>query len=416
MTTDSARGATVRFALAYAALAGTFGVFTPYFQKLLSLQGFDEQHIGFIFGVFETFGILAPPLWGWRSDRARRRRRILAVAAFGSMACFLSFGWIESFLVGLAAGGAFGFFFRALTPLLDGMVLRYISEHGGDFGRMRLSASFAFIGSILVLELVGVAGESARTVILAMAGAALLLSAASAGLLPLTDREKAERAGGAPPRRVMDFAVFRRRPFVALALASFLVNFSMIAHYNFFTLFVQKEFDFQAAGYIWVIGPAAEIPVVYYSSAIIARIGVRGMFALGSIATAVRLAGYVAAPSAAWLMGLQPLHAFAYGATYFASVHYINRLVPVDMKQSAMAVFISLSIGGAGIAGSSIGGTLIHCFGFRMLFGCYAAVAVLSLVVLALFVPKLPRTAAPPLPAGTAALPPAMAAVPPSGK
>ncbi len=390
MKTPTVRGATVRFALAYAALAGSFGVFTPYFQKLLSLQGFDEQHIGFVFGVFETFGILGQPLWGWRSDRARRRRRILAVAALGTMACFLSFGWIENFLVALAVGGAFGFFFRAITPLLDGMVFRYLSEHGGDFGRTRLSASFAFITSILILEAAGVAGEGARALILTMACVMLLLSAASAGLLPLTDREKVERAGGAPPRRVMDFALFRRRPFVALTVASFFFNFSLVSHYNFFTLFVQKEFDFPAAGYIWVIGTASEIPVVYFSSAIIARIGMRGLFAVGSVATAIRLAGYAAAPSVEWLMGLQLLHAFAYGAVYLASVHYINRLAPIDMKQSAMAVFIALSIGGGGLAGSSIGGTLIRCFGFRTLFGCYAAAAALSLVVLALFVPKLP--------------------------
>ncbi len=384
----SGHAATFRFALTYFALSGAFGVYTPYFQKLLSLQGFDEQKIGFICGAFDTFGIVAPPLWGWFSDRSRHRRRIIGAVALGAMVCFTSFGWITDFALGLLAGGAFGFFFRSMTPLLDGMVLRYISEHGGDFGRMRLSASVAFITAIVFLEVMGVAGESARTVILATGGVYLFLTALAAGALPLTEREKAERANGTATRRRFDVSVFHSRPFLMLTLAAFLVNFSMMGHYNFFTLFVQKEFDFQAAGYIWIIGPLAEIVVVFFSSAIIAKMGVRAMFALGPIACMLRLGGYAVAPSVEWVMGLQVLHAFAYGATYFASVNYINRLVPVEMKQSAMAVFISLSIGGAGIAGSSIGGTLIHIFSYRTMFACYAAVAAVGLFVLITLVPK----------------------------
>jgi MFS transporter, PPP family, 3-phenylpropionic acid transporter len=390
---DSTRAATIRFALIYFALSSMFGVYTPYFQKLLALQGFDEQEIGFIFGMLETCGIVSPPLWGWISDRGRHRRRIIAGAALGTMLCFLSFGWISHFALGLLAGGGFGFFFRAMTPLIDGMVLRYISEHGGDFGRMRLTASFAFIASILFLEFVGVSGGGARGIILATGGVCLFLTALAAGALPLTAREKAERANGGAAVRRFDASVFRSRPFLMITLAAFLVNFSMVGHYNFFTLFVQKEFHFQAAGYIWVIGPMAEILVVFFSSEIIAKIGVRGMFALGPIATALRLGGYAVAPSVGWIMGLQVLHSFAYGATYFASVNYINRLVPVDMKQSAMAVFISLSIGAAGIAGGSIGGSLIHYLGYRTMFASYAAVAVVSLLVLVFLVPKPPEGA-----------------------
>jgi hypothetical protein len=64
-------GAEGRFALCYFALFSTFGVLTPYFQKLLSIQGFHEQQIGFIFAVNETVGLGAPLLWGWFSDHSR---------------------------------------------------------------------------------------------------------------------------------------------------------------------------------------------------------------------------------------------------------------------------------------------------------------------------------------------------------
>ena len=66
-------GSEGRFAASYFALFSVFGVITPYFQKLLDIQGFSKQDIGFIFAAFETVGILAPPLWGWLSDHSRGR-------------------------------------------------------------------------------------------------------------------------------------------------------------------------------------------------------------------------------------------------------------------------------------------------------------------------------------------------------
>jgi MFS transporter, PPP family, 3-phenylpropionic acid transporter len=375
-----------RFAIVYLALSGMFGVFTPYFQKLLSIQGFHEREIGFVFGMFETFGILALPLWGWLSDHSRHRRRILALAAAGTLGSFLAFGWIEDFWLALLAGAALGFFFRSVVPLLDGMALRYISEHGGDFGRMRVSGSVSFIVSILVSEALGVGGPAAHTIILGMAAFCLAMTSMSCGLLPLTERERAERNGQPPRQRYYDLAVFRSKPFIAITTVAFLANFSLVSHYSFFTLFLQKEFDFSAAGYAWIIGPIGEIFVVYFSSALIARLGVRAFFALGPAATALRLVGYAVAPSVEYVMALQVLHSFAYGASYFAGVYYVNRLVPVDMKQSAMSIFIALSMGVAGILGSSIGGIIIHQCGYRVLFAYYAVAAVLSVAGVVLFV------------------------------
>lgn len=389
-TMDHRRGADGRFAVSYFALFSVFGVLTPYFQKLLDLQGFHEKQIGTIFAVYETVGLIAPPLWGWFSDHSRHRRRLLLTAILATLVFFLAFGWITAFWLALLVAIPYGFFYRPIIPLTDGMLLRYMEEHGGDYGRPRSAGSFSFMLVIVVMELLGVAGSSGRGIILGTVAVCSLLHAASVAVLPLTAREKAERATRTRQKRHIDLALFRSRPFVAFAVAAFLSRLGMMGYYSYFTLYLQKEIGFQQAGYIWIIGPLAEIPVIFFSSAIIRRIGMRTMFALGTAAAAVRLTGFALAPTVGWIIPLQLLHALTFGAFYTASIHYIHRTVPPDMKQSAMAVFAACGIGLAAIVGSYVGGVLIHTHGYRFMFGCYGVVSLVALVVFLLFVKEPP--------------------------
>jgi PPP family 3-phenylpropionic acid transporter len=379
-------GAEVRFGLCFFTVFSVFGVVLPYLQKLLALQGFNEKQIGFILAAGATVGVVAPPLWGWLSDHSRHRRRLLAAAGLGTLVPFLAFGWITSFWPAFAVSIVFGFFFRPIVPLADGMALRYIAEHGGDYGRMRTAGSVSFILIILFMEQLGVAGPAGRTVILGAAAVCVLALVGSVGLLPLTDREKAERASRENHQRHYDSRLFFRGPFIAFMAVAFLNRMAMVGYYGFFTLFLQREMHFQEAGYVWIVGPIAEIPVLFFSGALIRRIGVRRMIAVGCAAAAIRLIGTALAPSVLFILPLQLLHAGTFGAFYAASLHYLQRLVPRDMKQSAMAIFNGVSFGLAAIVGNAIGGIIIHHLGYRVMYASFGLIAITALAGLLAFV------------------------------
>jgi PPP family 3-phenylpropionic acid transporter len=209
---------------------------------------------------------------------------------------------------------------------------------------------------------------------------------ASVGLLPLTDRERAERATRESSTRHYDFALFFRAPFVAFIAVAFLNRVAMVGHYSFFTLFLQRELRFQEAGYVWIVGPIAEIPVLFFSGALIRRTGVRRLFAIGCAAAAVRLIGTALAPGVLWVLLLQLLHAGTFGAFYVASVHYLQQLVPSDMKQSAMAIFNAVSFGLAAIVGNAIGGVVVYHLGYRVMYASFGTIAIAALVGLLTFV------------------------------
>ncbi len=381
------RWRSLRFAFAYFALFSVFGVFTPYLQKLLALQGFDEKRIGFLLATAESVGIVAPLLWGFLSDRTARSRTLLAFCVSGTLLSILGLSRVADFAGAAALACALGFFYRPIIPLTDGLVLRHIHDFGGDYGKMRTAGSAAFILTIVVLEQVGVAGPSAKAVIVGGFVVTSLLHLTTLGLLP-----PSKPSSGACDRPRFEFSLLFSAPFAVLITLAFLSRVAMTGHYSFFTLFLQRELRFPEAGYLWIIGPVSEIPVIFFSGALIRALGAKTVFALGVGAAAVRLFGYALAPSIWWIAALQVLHAFTFGAFYTAAIHYVHHLVPRHMKQSAMALFGSLSFGLAAIVGSAFGGMLIRYSGYRTMFAVYGAVALAALMGLVLFLPREPRS------------------------
>ncbi|MBN1421328.1 MAG: MFS transporter, partial [Planctomycetes bacterium] len=388
------RAAEIRFAFFYLTAFALFGVYMPYFQRLLRLRGFHEEEIGFIVATIEAVGIVAPPAWGWFSHRVPFRRLLIAAALLGSGGIFLAFGQVTAHAAALALAAGYGFFYRPIIPLADGLRLRYMAEHGGDYGRLRALGSLAFTAPIITLEILGVAGEDPRRLVVGAAVTCAVLGASAALTLPLTSAERAERLPGAAVRPRFAWSLFARKPFVALAIVAFLHQIGVAAFYGFFTLYLEDTFSYRPAGYLWILAPLSETPVIYFSTAIIARIGVRNLLALGIGTAVVRLLGYALAPSVGWVIPLQLLHALTFGGFYTASIHYIHRLSPPHMKQGALAVYSACSLGTASIAGNALGGILVYHVGFRAMF---AAMSILSLasVVLLFFLIDEPEEADP---------------------
>jgi MFS transporter, PPP family, 3-phenylpropionic acid transporter len=377
-----------RFALNFFLLYSIFAVITPYFPVLLKAQGFTKTNIGSIMACFAAMGVLSPFLWGYISDRARDRRPIIAFATLGACIMFLSFSRIYSLTLALLAAIAFGFFYRPIIPLVDGQVLRYIHEHGGDYGKPRASGSIAFIFWLIVLETIGISAIGSGRLI--MFTAIIIFSLAHAGglfLLPLTDRESNEQANRhIPVKRHFDWTAIFCASFLFFLFTSFLQRFAMMGQYIFFTLFVEEEIGYHKPGLLWMLGAVAEIPFLFFGFWFVRRVGVKALLAAGALAAMLRLIGYSIAPGPVSLALLQIFHAFTFGAYHIACVTYINRTIPADMKQSAMTIFVAGSLGLSSVLGSQAGGWLIDQVGYRKMYLVFASIAALAFLLTVLLI------------------------------
>ncbi len=387
-----------RFAINFFLLYSIFAIITPYFPVLLKAQGFSKTNIGSIMALFAAMGVLSPFLWGYISDRARDRRPIIAFATLGACVMFLCFSRISTLPFALLAAVAFGFFYRPIIPLVDGQVLRYIHEHGGDYGKPRSFGSIAFIFWLIVLETIGISASGSGRVIMFTAIIVFCLAhAAGLFLLPLTDRESNERANKhIPVTRHFDWTTILCASFLFFLFTSFLQRFAMMGQYIYFTLFVEEVIGYHKPGYLWMLGAIAEIPFLFFGLWFVRRVGVKTLLAAGALAAAFRLTGYALAPNALTLACLQILHAFTFGAYHIACVTYINRTIPADMKQSAMTIFVAGSLGLSSVLGSQAGGWLIDQIGYRKMYFVFAAIAALAFFLILLLIKEPKQREEPP--------------------
>ena len=376
-------GMGLRFTLAYGALFLPFSVATPYLQRLLRGRGFDKEEIGIVLGCLEAMAVLAPPVWGYFADRFQRPRALIGLGILGAVPSFMLFGLVRGMAASLGVAVLFGLFYRPLVPLTDGLTFRYIARHGGDYGRIRIGASVGFIAAIVVLEALGIAdAESGRMILTAMAvaGSVQLLSVlALPGDRSVKRPSPAEHAAA----RVSWRLLLGQRAFLAFTACAFLGRVAMMSYYGFFTLYLKEVHGFSQAGYLWLLGPLSEIPVIYFSRRIMARIGVRNLFGLGLLGCTVRLLGFAASNTLSALIPLQLLHSLTFGAFHSASVTYVSRLAPAHMQSTAQTFFAAVTVGAGGIVGGALGGHVAERYGFTVLylaFGCIAGAALLLLL------------------------------------
>lgn len=379
-----------RFLLVYLALYVPFAVVTPYLQKLLFLRGFREDQIGLIQGCFEVMAVVAPPLWGYLSDRSGRPRLILALCMCGAIPAFQLFGLVHGLTAALGTAALFGLFYRPLIPLTDGITFRYLNTHGGDYGKIRIGGSLAFIGCLLLLEPLGIGSSRDGVMILAAVAVTGLFHLASIALIPAA---AAAPAGGpadgaaARPSVLLACRELCRPAFLCFTLCAFLGRLALMSYYGFFTLYLAKEHGVEKAGLIWLLGPLSEIPVIFFSRRIMDRIGVRNLFALGLLGIAVRLAGFGLAPSLWVVIPLQFLHSLTFGAYHCSSVTYVSRIVPARLQSTAQTLFSAVTIGLGSMIGGALGGMVARHFGFRALYGGFGVLAAVSFALLLLTVP-----------------------------
>jgi PPP family 3-phenylpropionic acid transporter len=372
-----------RFLGAYAALFLPFAIVLPYLQVLLRDLGYDARTIGTVQGTLEVLTVLSPPLWGLLADRLGRPRLLLTVGVVVSAAVFGLFSRADTAAGAVAVAVAFGLFYRPLIPLTAALTFQYIRVHGGDYGTVRVAGSLAFSAVTLAMALLGGAG-SAEAIFAAFLIASCL-HLGGVALLPADRRCARHLAARAPG---LDLRVFLSRRFVFFTLAALLGRLAMASYYHFFSLFVREALHFPSPGYLWMIGPLCEVPVILFSRRIIARVGVRGLFAAGMIGVVVRLGCYAFVTSPWQVLPLQFLHALTFGAYHVASVTYVARLVPTHMQASAQTIFSSLTVGLGGLAGGVLGGVLVQAWGFSAMYGLYSAVAAAGLGVLLVAVPR----------------------------
>lgn len=348
--------AAVRLSAFYGAVFAFVGAHMPFWPVWLESRGLSAGEIGLALAAGMWVRILAGPLVTEQAERFGRRRGLIGAAAL-ALALFLGFAGAQSFWPIVALSAAFSLAWAAIMPLGEALTLGHVYARKLDYGRIRLWGSLAFIATAALggRALAGAGADGVFALLLAC----LVATVAAAAALPADAGGTASARGGAR-------ALLRRPAFLLLLAAAALIQASHALIYAFGTLEWRRlGIDDDAIGWLWAEGVLAEVLLFAVSNAALARLGVTGLLLAAAAAGVLRWTAMAFEPGFGLLLLLQPLHAFTFGATHLAAMHFLAQAAPPERLAAAQALLSAFGIGFVMAAATSLSGVAYEGLGAR---------------------------------------------------
>ena len=363
----------IRFAIHYYLLFTMMATIFPYFQLFLRARGFSDAEVGYLQGVAGLAGVCGPMAVGYLADRLGRRKAALV----GCLVAFAALLWplcaSGSFALSAVLVAAAAFAWHTTIPLSDTLASRELADPAAQYGPVRIWGSIGFVVALGGIRLLGLLDErSAGSMATGMLVTAALCLA-SALMLPDRRRTPAPRAAADRPDGAFD-AVFW-----LFVLAAAMQRLGMSAYYSFFSMYLQDALAMDHAAWVWALGPAAEIALLFYSGPVIRRFGLVAVMSASMAAVTVRLGLLAMFPELWVVLPSQLLHGLTFGLFHAGSIEFLRRKVPARRRGLGMALYMSLGLALPALIGSALGGHVIEQWGYRTLYLAYAAPPLLGL-------------------------------------
>jgi len=325
----------------YASLFGLVGTHLPFFPVWLKAVGIEASWIGIITAVPAVTRFTVLPFVTGLAERRQSLRNAIIITAFATALGLTVVGTQHQAVLVFVAFAATCCLWTPMAPLTDAYALRGVSHYGLNYGPLRLWGSAAFVVGALACGLLVdvIAPEHLIWVIAVVAGLSAL---ASLGLRPIDGLKKADvmqRGAG---------ALLRDRGFLAIILASALIQGSHAAYYIFASIvWKQSGLGGLTIAGLWSLGVLAEIVLFALSPRFTRPYAV--LVVIGALSAVARWLITAQEPPAAVLSVVQLAHGLSFGLTQVGTMGLLVRNVPFHVMARGQGYLAACS----GIVASS---------------------------------------------------------------
>jgi MFS transporter, PPP family, 3-phenylpropionic acid transporter len=364
------------------------GLFSPYLALYLAGIGFPIAQIGWLMAVPQALRIVAPPFWGWLTDRSGNPRAVLA--ATSACACVAAIAvnlvFLDTAPAGDAAAGRFVtmflllsllfFFTAAQVPVSEALAIGAVGGDAGAYGRLRIWGSIGFIVGVVAI---GAVFDRFGTASLpAWVAGLLAVLALVAWRMPAARVDRAGRVSTPIRGRLRETRI------AAFFVSAFLMIFAHAALYAFLSLHLEaKGYSKFVIGLLWALGVLAEIAVFWIQKGLFTRFGAERLLLASFAIAALRfvLIG-AAAQWPAVLLLAQLMHAATFGVHHSATVTLLQRWFEPAQQGRAQALYAMIGYGLGGSAGVLVASRVWQSWSPEAAFIVAAVAAALGWIVL----------------------------------
>jgi MFS family permease len=344
----------------YFCIYAAIGILVPFLNIYYKDIGLSGTQIGLVNTMGPLIAIFSGLLWGLLCDRLGRIRTLLGTAAIGAILSILGLSTMRAFLGIVATTAVFNLFGSAIIPLVDSYNLALLGESRDRYGHQRIWGTIGFLVSSMfagfVLERVGLHGVFGGYILCVG-----LFFIALLALPPLPARMGRAVFSG--------FAQMIRQPvWIILAIAIILLMIANSSWLNFIGITMNRMGARDGLiGQAWSMGALSEIPVMFFGTRILQKLGAKRMMILGFVFYGVRLVLYAIMLRPEWVLGINLLHGFSFGFYWIGVVNYVSQITPEHLRatgQSMLATFFNMAsvIGGSfiGVAFDTLGSSRMY--------------------------------------------------------
>lgn len=350
-----------------------YGTFIPlYFQDI----GFTPSQIGTLLGIGPLVAILAQPVWGTVSDRARTKNRVLLLLIAGSGATMLLYPLSNQFVYLSVLICVFTFFQTPIFAVSDAVTLEALDKRKqGNFSLIRLCGT---VGFALMSIIFGLIAQKRVDLLFSVYAMILAISFLFVLRFPLIAGHQSNS------RKMRIWVLFRNRKLMMYLAANFVLHITLGYYYAFFPLYFREMGGDSAwLGWSMVISSLSEVPFLLLSNRIFKRVKVSHILLGAGLAAALRWYLFSAVHNPYWTLPVQVLHGLIFIVLSVTMATVINREVPAELKASGQTLNALLSLGAARIIGSFAGGWASEAYGMHRVFFYNFLIALLCTAVFA---------------------------------
>jgi PPP family 3-phenylpropionic acid transporter len=359
---------------AFAAL----GVFFPYFALFLRENvGLTNSQVGIVISIPPLVGLFAQPAWGQVADRTGSRVNVLVFLCIGSAAGFAALSHAQGLTATVVATFGLALFLSALYPL--GVSVAFgVLPSSSMFGRVRVWGTIGYFIVVVSAPLLlgrarglfgieaGVAGgpsEPGLELLFYLAAACLLVAAVGLALLP-------KHAGLSVQAQHGDLRALLSAPaFARVLVFSTGIQFFLHGPMQLFPLYVRSRGGTMTdLSHLWICMVLLEVPLIFGSSWLFARFGVKRMMLVAAAGGGVRWVVCALVPTLAGVYPVQALHALVVTGLNVGTALYVERIVPARLRSTAQSTVVMVGSSVGGVLSTTLGGFVVDRWGVDVLF------------------------------------------------
>jgi len=335
--------------LQYAIWGAWEPVLATHLQDHLKLSG---TQIAFIMSLLPLACAVSPFVFGQIADRYVSTQRILAVLHFlGGIICFVmsrctEFEPMYFWMV------AYSFLYAPTLALTNSLTFHHLKNVERDFGGIRVMGSIGWIVTGLVLGVLRHRFKMITGDFFLVAGVASILMSVLCVFLPHTPPNKEAEDAWALLKALRLLLV---PGFSVFLLISFIVATQLQFYYIFTSTFLEHRVGIAAenTSAVMAIGQVAEVFVMVLALPfMLSRFGVRTTLVIGILAWPLRYIAFAIGEPKSLVMASLALHGFCYVFFFTVGQIYVNALASPDIRASAQALLIIVTLGAGRFIGS----------------------------------------------------------------